>query len=119
VSFSFVMCIYNWGVNTLPFLYISEIVQSKFKPFTMTFCLALLFSFATIVIQVSGGLESWVEFEFDWDFQLLSTLIATFGMHGTMLFFSLNSLAGGIFVVCFLPETKGKSSGEILKLMEA
>lgn len=52
VSFSFVMCIYNWGVNTLPFLYISEVVQSKHKPFTMTFCLALLFIFATIVIQV-------------------------------------------------------------------
>jgi hypothetical protein len=57
VSFSFVMCIYNVGVNTLPFLYISEIVQSKFKPFTMTFCLALLFSFATIVIQVSDDLN--------------------------------------------------------------
>ena len=52
VSFSFVMCIYNLGVNTLPFLYLSEIVQTKFKPFTMTFCLALLFLFATIVIQV-------------------------------------------------------------------
>lgn len=52
VSFSFVMCIYNVGVNTLPFLYISEIVQTKFKPFTMTLCLSLLFFFATIVIQV-------------------------------------------------------------------
>lgn len=52
VSFSFVMCIYNFGVNTLPFLYISEIVQTKFKSFTMIFCLALLFLFATIVIQV-------------------------------------------------------------------
>lgn len=52
VAFSWVMCVYNWGVNTLPFLYISEIVQKKNKSFTMTFCLALLFIFATIVIQV-------------------------------------------------------------------
>lgn len=53
VSFSFVMFIYNWGVNTLPFLYISEIVESKNKVFTMTFCLTLLFIFSTVVIQVS------------------------------------------------------------------
>lgn len=52
IAFSWVMCVYNWGVNTLPFLYISEIVQKKNKSFTMTFCLALLFIFATIVIQV-------------------------------------------------------------------
>lgn len=58
VSFSLVMCIYNFGVNTLPFLYLSEIVQTKFKPFTMTFCLALLFLFATIVIQVGKLKES-------------------------------------------------------------
>ena len=52
VSFSFVMCVYNWGVNTLPFLYVSEIVQSKYKTFTMSFCLSMLFIFSTIVIQV-------------------------------------------------------------------
>lgn len=52
VSFSFVMFIYNWGVNTLPFLFLSEIVETKVKGFTMTFCLTLLFVFSTIVVQV-------------------------------------------------------------------
>ena len=50
--------------------------------------------------------------------QLLSTLIETFGMHGTMLLFSLNSLIIGIYVVCVLPETKGKTYEEIKKIME-
>lgn len=53
VSFSFVNFIYNWGVNTLPFLYVSEVVPRRTKAFTMTFCLAMLFIFATVVIQVS------------------------------------------------------------------
>ena len=52
VSFSFVMFIYNLGVNTLPFMYVSEIVELKNKRFTMTFCLTLLYIFSTIVIQV-------------------------------------------------------------------
>lgn len=54
ISFSFVMFMYNWGVNTLPFLYVSEMVETKNKGFTMTFCLTMLFLFATIVIQVRG-----------------------------------------------------------------
>lgn len=52
-SFSFVMFIYNLGVNTLPFMYVSEIVELKNKRFTMTFCLTILYIFSTIVIQVS------------------------------------------------------------------
>lgn len=52
VAFSFVMFIYNWGVNTLPFLFLSEIVETRNKGFTMTFCLTLLFIFSTIVVQV-------------------------------------------------------------------
>lgn len=56
-ALSFVNFIYNWGVNTLPFLYVSEIVPRRTKAFTMTFCLAFLFIFATIVIQVKKTLQ--------------------------------------------------------------
>lgn len=117
VSFSFVMFIYNWGVNTLPFLYISEVVESKNKGFTMTFCLALLFIFSTIVIQVKKVNLTRIILINNIHLQLLSTLISVLGMHGTMLFFSINSLVGAVFIVGFLPETKGKSYDEILKLM--
>lgn len=51
-AFSFVIFISNLGVLTLPFLYVSEVVPTKIKGFTMILCLVLLYIFATIVIQV-------------------------------------------------------------------
>lgn len=51
-AFSFVIFISNLGVLTLPFLYVSEIVPTKIKGFTMVLCLTVLYVFATIVIQV-------------------------------------------------------------------
>lgn len=120
VSFSFVNFIFNWGVNTLPFLYVSEVVPKKTKVFTMTLSLAMLFIFATIVIQVQLTSLRYISTQvFFYRFlQFLSTLISLLGLHGTMLLFSINSLVGAIFIACFLPETKGKSYAEILKLME-
>lgn len=51
-SFSFVIFISNLGVNTLPFLYLSEIVPTRTKGFTTVLCLSMLYIFATAVIQV-------------------------------------------------------------------
>lgn len=53
-AFSFVIFISNLGVLTLPFVYVSEIVPTKIKGFTMVLCLVLLYIFATIVIQVGS-----------------------------------------------------------------
>lgn len=39
-------------------------------------------------------------------------------MHGTMFLFAMNSLAGAIFILVCLPETKGKSLDEIVELLE-
>lgn len=50
--------------------------------------------------------------------QYLSALIDFMGMHGTFFLFALNSLAGALFITMFLPETKGKSFDEIVKLLE-
>jgi SP family facilitated glucose transporter-like MFS transporter 8 len=52
VSFSFVIFMATLGVNSLPFLYLSEIVPTKTKGFTMMLCLSMLYIFATVVIQV-------------------------------------------------------------------
>lgn len=52
VSFSFVIFVSNLGVLTLPFLYISEVLPTKIKGFSMVVCLAALYIFATVVIQV-------------------------------------------------------------------
>jgi hypothetical protein len=40
------------------------------------------------------------------------------GMHGAIYLFAANSLLGAIFVLLFIPETKGKSSDEIMRIME-
>lgn len=53
-AFSFVIFISNLGVLTLPFLYVSEVVPTKIKGFTMVLCLTVLYVFATLVIQVRG-----------------------------------------------------------------
>lgn len=52
ISFSLFIFIANIGVATLPFLYISEIVPTKIKGFTMILCLSILYVFATLVIEV-------------------------------------------------------------------
>lgn len=39
-------------------------------------------------------------------------------MHGATFLFAFNSFLGGLFVLIFLPETKGKSFDEITKLLE-
>jgi MFS family permease len=56
-TFSFVIFISNFGVMTLPFLYISEIVPIKIKELSMMLCLSLLYVFATVVIQVRNLLR--------------------------------------------------------------
>jgi hypothetical protein len=38
-------------------------------------------------------------------------------MHGTMFLFAFNSLVGALFIIIFLPETKGKSFDEIVDLL--
>lgn len=44
-------------------------------------------------------------------------LTATFGMHGCMFLFAGFSVAGALFVIIVLPETKGKSFEEIMNLL--
>jgi hypothetical protein len=52
ILFAFFIFISNLGILTLPFLYVSEIVPSRIKGFVMILCLAILYIFATTVIQV-------------------------------------------------------------------
>lgn len=40
------------------------------------------------------------------------------GMHGSMFLFATFSMTGAIFIMIVMPETKGKSFDEIMKLLE-
>lgn len=49
---------------------------------------------------------------------MLPTLLEKLGMDGLMFMFSLTSLLGLIFVLRVVPETKGKTFDEIMKMLE-
>lgn len=119
-SFSFTLWVANLGVLTLPFLVTSELIITlpnvryfhsiwvpsfnlkvfQIKGYIYTFCLCLSWVFAFIILHY---------------FEALVELI---GMSGLMLVFSINCLVGGLFVVVFVPETKGRSFPEILEMLE-
>lgn len=72
----------------------------QIKSFIYTFCLCLSWVFAFIILKY------------------FETLVELIGMSGLMLTFSINCLIGGTFVIICVPETKGKSFPEILKMLE-
>jgi len=102
VSFSFVLWIANLGVLTLPFLVMSELMITlpNIKQVIYTFCLCLSWTFAFVILKY------------------LEAILDQLDISGLMLIFSINSLLGGIFVMWYVPETKGKSIQEILETLE-
>lgn len=89
-SFSFVIFIASWAILTLPFLVISEIMPEHLKDFGVSFCMTLLWSFAFITIKY------------------LPFLTGTLGFHGSMFLFASVCLSSAVFIILFMPETKGK-----------
>lgn len=80
-------------------------------------CMSFLWMFAFVALKVSAAKLKMLLIPFQL-FQYTPTLIDMTGMHGTMFLFSLNSLIGALFIVIFLPETKGKSFDEIVASLE-
>lgn len=99
-SFSFCIFIASWGVLTLPFLVIAELTPGKVRGIGTSICMGLLWIFAFVMIKY------------------LPILSGTFGMHGCMAFFASCSFVGCLFCIFVLPETKGKSFEEILRMLE-
>lgn len=99
VSFSFVIFIASWAVLTLPFLVISEIMPEKLKDFGMSFCMAILWSTSFVIIKY------------------LPFLTEEFGFHGTLFMFACVCLSCAIFIILYMPETKGKSHEQIQNLL--
>lgn len=98
-SFSLVIFLASCGVLTLPFVVISEVLPEKIRPIGTSMCMSLLWVLAFLALKY-----------FYW-------LSATLGMHGTMFLFAGFSFLGAIFVSVYVPETKGKSFDEIMKLL--
>uniref|UniRef100_A0A182JXF2 Major facilitator superfamily (MFS) profile domain-containing protein n=1 Tax=Anopheles christyi TaxID=43041 RepID=A0A182JXF2_9DIPT len=100
VCFSVIVFIGTVGVGTMPFVVLAEIMPQKIKGFATTFCMVTNWTFAFIALKY------------------FSTLGIMFGMYGLLLFFAICSLAGTLFVLVIMPETKGKTFHEIQLMME-
>ncbi|XP_031622892.1 facilitated trehalose transporter Tret1-like [Contarinia nasturtii] len=98
-SFSFVIFIGSWGVLTLPFLVISEIMPEKLKNFGPSFCMIILWSSQFLVVKY------------------LPLLTDTLGFHYTLFIFAGVCLFGAMFIIASMPETKGRSYDEIMKML--
>lgn len=99
-SFSFVIFIASWGVLTLPFLVLSEIMPPRIRSLGTSLCMSILWVFAFLMLKY------------------LPIMTKILQMHGCMFIFATCSFAGAIFVMLFVPETKGKSLEQILILFE-
>jgi len=78
------------GFMSIPFAMVGEVFPSKVKDLLSSVTVAINFFMSAITVKVYPDMR-----------KLL-------GMHGVCLFFAIASLAGAIFILLFLPETKGK-----------
>lgn len=97
--FSLVLFLAAWGILTLPFLVIAEIMPENLKDLLISFCVALLWA-------LEFGLIKFLPF--------LNEIV---GFHGSLFLFAAICLTGTVLIVLFVPETKGKSHEEIMKML--
>ncbi|EDW85305.1 uncharacterized protein Dwil_GK18458 [Drosophila willistoni] len=95
-GFSFMLFIASWGMLSLPFLVISEIMPPKIRNMANMLCMTFLWVIATCTIKA------------------MPLLTDSMGMHGTVFLFATFSFLGAIFVAIFVPETKGKTIETLL-----
>lgn len=95
-SFSFVIFIASFAILTLPFLVISEVMPEKLKDFGQTLCMNFMWITTFIMVK------------------LLPFITDSLGLHGAMFLFAVVCVLGAIFVLMYLPETKGKSYEQIM-----
>ncbi|TGZ33046.1 trehalose transporter 1-like protein isoform X1 [Temnothorax longispinosus] len=83
------------GYLVIPFAMVGEVYPPKVKDILSGSTVAIGYLFSAVTIKTYPDMESLM------------------GMHGVFLFFAIVSLVGTIFILLFLPETKGKTLREI------
>ncbi|XP_055302945.1 facilitated trehalose transporter Tret1-like [Sitodiplosis mosellana] len=95
-SFSFVIFLASCAILTLPFLVIAEILPEELKDFGASFCMTLLWIVAFTITKY------------------LPFMTEAIGFHGSMFLFAGACLSSAVFILLFMPETKGKSYEQIM-----
>ncbi|XP_011063588.1 PREDICTED: facilitated trehalose transporter Tret1-2 homolog isoform X1 [Acromyrmex echinatior] len=83
------------GFLVIPFAMVGEVFPSKVKDILSGMTVAIGYLFSAITVKTYPDMEKLMN------------------MYGVFLFFAIMSLIGAIFVLFFLPETKGKTLREI------
>lgn len=98
-SFSFGIFIASLAVLNLTFLLIAELMPEQWKNVGVSFCVALVWFIAFVTTKC------------------LPLLIETFSFHGCMFAFAGVCISSAVFIIIYMPETKGQSHEEIMKLL--
>lgn len=98
--FGFVIFLSQFGVLSLPFVVLAEIMPQKIKDGSVSFCMSFLWILSFIARK------------------FLPLLIELIGFHGCMFLFAGICLCGAVFIFTFMPETKCKSHEEIMRSLE-
>lgn len=100
VSFSFIVFVQSFGVTSLSFIVTSEIMPEKIKEFGI--------SFSNTMLTVSGFFA----------LKFMPLMSESLGFHGTMFLFGATLIPCVLFIIFYVPETKGKSYDEIMDLLK-
>ncbi|KAL5275947.1 hypothetical protein ACFFRR_001648 [Megaselia abdita] len=100
LSFSLTIFFAQLAILSLPFLIIAEILPSKIRSLGSNICLTLLWFLSFSVLKG------------------LPFLVEMLGLHGMMMLFASFCFLGAVYILVFLPETKGRSIDEIIGLFK-
>lgn len=100
VTLSFILFIASFAISNLPFTVIGEIMPEQIKEFGVTFCVWTI------------SLNAFLALKF------LPLMIDTLGLCGCMFLFAGVCSSCGLFIILFMPEPKGASYAEIMKLLQ-
>lgn len=100
VILSFVILIQSFAISTLALSVIAELLPEHLREFGVSFCNAILGTSSFIVLK---------------SFLLLLELL---GVHGIMFMFAGILIPCTLFIIVYVPETKGKSYNEIMTLLK-
>ena len=100
VSLSATIFVQAFAISTLPITVAAELLPANLREYGVPFCNAVTGASAFTVLKFTP---------------FLSGLI---GLHGTLFLFAGFCILGNLFVIFYVPETKGKNYDEIMKLLQ-
>ncbi|XP_077283416.1 trehalose transporter 1-like protein [Arctopsyche grandis] len=99
VFLCFCIYIYSIGAAGIPFIFICDILSDEVRSLATMLVSQMIFFNGFILLR------------------LFAPLSASIGMHNLFYLFSVVSALGGLLTLIFLPETKGKSTKEIMEIL--